>query len=112
MGYLEDRKEAVPSRMEIDACDETAMHFGAFHREHGFDILAGTFRIVMADQPTTLFSDWTRKLLDTDRRLRSRVSSESYPLRLPVFQAQQLDHHLQESIENNLRRGAQSRDCG
>jgi len=102
MGYLEDRKEAVPSRMEIDACDETAMHFAAFHRDRGFDTMAGTFRIVMADQPTTLFSSWTRKLLDTDRQLRTLVSSESYPLRLPVFQSQQLDDQLQESIENQL----------
>ena len=103
MGYLEDRKERVPSRMEIDACDETAMHFGAFHRDQGYEILAGMFRLVLADQPTTLFSGWTLKLLDADRQLRSLVGSESYPLRLPVFQSQQLDEQLQESIEKQLQ---------
>jgi len=103
MGYMEERKEAVPSRMEIDACDESAMHFGAFDRNQGYDNLAGTFRIVLANQPITLFSGWTQTLLGTDRQLRSLVRSESYPLRLPVFQSQQLDDQLQESIQQQLQ---------
>jgi predicted GNAT family N-acyltransferase len=102
MGYLDDRKENVPSRMEIDALDEVAMHFGAFYRNQGYDTLAGTFRVVLVNQPTMSFTEWTRKLLDSDPQLRTLVRSESYPLRLPVFQSQQLDDHLQESIQRRL----------
>jgi predicted GNAT family N-acyltransferase len=104
MGYLDERKERAPSQMDIDASDATALHYGAFHRNKGYDTLVGTFRIVLTDQSSSAFSDWTRGLLDSDPQLRSLVHDESsiFTLRLPIFHSQQLDEQLQRSIQGNL----------
>jgi predicted GNAT family N-acyltransferase len=104
MGYLDERKEGAPSRMDIDASDATALHFGAFYRSKGYETLVGTFRIVLTDQSTSAFADWTRVLLDSDPQLRSLVQDELsiFTLRLPIFHSQQLDEQLQRSIEGNL----------
>lgn len=102
MGYLDHRKERVTSRMEIDGCDGTALHFGAFCKVRGRETLAGTFRVLIADGSETMFSTWTRNLLDADPGLRALVLDEVLPLRLPVFHSQELDDHLHESIRQQL----------
>lgn len=102
MGYLDFRKERIPSRMEIDGCDGTALHFGAFCKVRGRETLAGSFRVLIADAGETMFSAWTQNLLDSDHALRALVLDEVLPLRLPVFHSQQLDDHLQESIQQKL----------
>src|SRR5262249_12363172 len=79
-----------------------AIHFGAFHKNQGFDTLAGTFRVVMVNQAAPSFTGWTRRLLDSDPQLRTLVRSEAYPLPLPVFPSPQPYHHLPESIQQHL----------
>ena len=98
MGYLEHRKERVASRMEIDGCDGTALHYAAFCKIRGRETMAGTFRVLIADGAETMFSTWTQNLLRSDPALRALVQGEVLPLRLPVFHSQQLDDELQESI--------------
>ena len=35
MGYISNQKECVPSRMEIDGCDPTSLHLGAYEQLNG-----------------------------------------------------------------------------
>jgi predicted GNAT family N-acyltransferase len=102
MGYLDPRKERVPSQMEIDGSDASAVHYGAFCQIKGREQLAGAFRILLAEAGETIFAEWTRNLLDSDHQLRSLVAGEQLPLRLPIFQSQQLDDELYESIRGQL----------
>lgn len=102
MGYLDPRKERVPSQMEIDGSDTSAVHYGAFCQIKGQEQLAGAFRILLADAGETVFAAWTRNLLDSDQQLRSLVAGEQLTLRLPIFQSQQLDDELYASIREQL----------
>lgn len=102
MGYMSERKEAVASGLEIDGCDCRAIHLGAFEQCEGYQELAGTARLLLANAGETHWAAWTRRLLRADRPLAVLVRNEALQLRLPVFQSQHLNDELQDALMHNL----------
>lgn len=102
MGYISDAKERIQAKMEIDGCDVNAIHLGAFELCDGHHELVGTARVLLSNGLETRWSEWTRQLLDSDKRLKAIVDKETLQLGLPVFQSQSLNSHLQESMEKEL----------
>lgn len=102
MGYVSEEKERVRAQLEIDGCDVNAIHLGAFELCEGHHNLVGTARILLSNGRETRWAEWTRHLLKFEKRLRAIVEKENLPLGLPVFQSQQLNSHLQESMEKEL----------
>lgn len=97
MGYLNERKEQVRSRLEIDGCDGNAIHLAAFERRDGFEILVGTARVLLSESSESSAAIWARQLLRSDPELEALVHNEALPLTLPVFHSQPLNHHLYEA---------------
>jgi predicted GNAT family N-acyltransferase len=106
MGYISNQKECVPSRMEIDGCDPTSLHLGAYEQLNGYCALAGTARVVFMNGDDSLSTvngfRWTNHLLENDPRLKVLVQREQLPNGLPVFQSQNLNEHLHEAIRDRL----------
>jgi predicted GNAT family N-acyltransferase len=105
MGYLEERIENTPSQMEIDWCDEIALHFGAFAGERK-EQLVGTARVVVnsaaeADKKQPMLSryrEWVIALLEPDPVLKRSVNKGVLPLELPIFHSQKLSTRLGEVL--------------
>jgi predicted GNAT family N-acyltransferase len=110
MGYLESEVERAPTGLEIDACDESALHLGAFDRQPGYEVLAGTARLVISSPDVQqLLRDDTAKhtdnLIRSDSVIRNSIHERLLPLMLPVFQSQELNEELILMMVNEL-------DCG
>src|SRR5262249_13112247 len=86
MGYLDEATESAPSRMEIDRCDTTALHVGAFEQEGPRQRLVGTARVV-AIEPLDQRDDWTWGLARRDPVLKRVLERNLFPLGLPIFQS-------------------------
>ena len=84
MGYLEPRIEFNASGMEMDWCDTTALHIGAFEQDGAREELVGTARVVSVQPLDDRSEQWARNLARYDQALRSKLNTSS-TLILPIF---------------------------
>jgi predicted GNAT family N-acyltransferase len=85
MGYLDRQVEDDQSETEIDWCDTTSLHFGAFEKRGPNERLIGCARVVIT--PPSAFApnkDLIVNLASNDPVLRTRLE-RALPLGLPVF---------------------------
>lgn len=90
MGYLNQKVELASSRMEIDSCDPTALHIGAFEQSGAREELVGTARLVSVDPLDHRFETWTRALAIGDAVLKSVLKRGPLQLGLPIFHSMNL----------------------
>ena len=114
MGYLEHDVERAPTRLEIDACDACSLHLGAFDMRPGYDILAGTARLVIGSSDVQQLlrgniAKHTENLIKSDPVIRNSIDERLLPLMLPVFQSQELNDELTSAMNHDWSCGELSR---
>jgi predicted GNAT family N-acyltransferase len=90
MTYLSPRVEQAESRMELDWCDTTSLHIGAFEHAGGKQKLIGTARVVSTGEVNPQYATWTRQLAHPDHGLRLHLKLTRLPLKLPIFHSMKL----------------------
>jgi predicted GNAT family N-acyltransferase len=114
MGYLEHDVERAPSHLEIDACDACSLHLGAFDVMAGYNILAGTARLVIGSSDAQQLlrgnlARYTDILIKSDPVIRNSIYDKVLPLMLPVFQSQELNDELTSAMIHEWSCGELSR---
>ena len=114
MGYLEHDVERAPTRLEIDACDTCSVHLGAFDMLTGYDVLAGTARLVIGSSDAQQLlrgnvAKHTESLIKSDPVIRNSICDKILPLMLPVFQSQELNDELTSAMIHDWSCGELSR---
>ncbi|MBC8873407.1 MAG: GNAT family N-acetyltransferase [Planctomycetes bacterium] len=87
MGYLEEEVERATSRMEIDWCDTTALHIGAFELVGAQKKLIGCARVMSTGSLEGACSPNVTALANTDATLSRKMETDPMIMRLPIFQS-------------------------
>jgi N-acetylglutamate synthase-like GNAT family acetyltransferase len=118
MGYLEEEVENAASQMEINWCDKTALHIGAYERvTEQRDSLIGTARVVVGTSADVRrecsllasYDEWVTKLASQDPVLQRSLDVGVLPFQLPIFQSQKLFKIFREALRQNEVCGELSR---
>jgi predicted GNAT family N-acyltransferase len=85
MGYLEEQCWELSNRIEMDACDKSAIHIGAFEICGVRERLVGTARIVQTKAKLTPSSRLTSAVASLDPSLQRELERSTLSMRLPIF---------------------------
>ena len=109
MGYLKPNVEFARSGMEMDWCDTTALHIGAFEQDGQRENLIGTARVVSVNPLDTRSDQWTRALARGDTALRREVEKDALGLVLPIFYSVRMKYPYKQLMTQEPNCGELSR---
>jgi GNAT superfamily N-acetyltransferase len=107
MGYLDEEIENTRSQMEINWCDTTSLHIGAYsHLRNQSELLVGTARLVVASgrndrmHPLLLsrYGEWVKALAGNDVVLKKAIEDRMLFFQLPIFQSQELSEIFRQAV--------------